>query len=600
MLVTKEFWARPGTAWLPGGISVPFWGLSSDPGAEPQLPGPVIEAVVGDTVEITLHNTLAEPVSLLLAGQGVPPEPVLDGAGRLVSLVRVAPPGGSAVYRFAATRPGTFRYESGTSPERQVQMGLYGALIVRPVGYADPGHPAYHTAYGPETTSTYDTEALLLISELDPAAHTAIAAGEPYDLLTYAPRYWLLNGRPFPDCTAPADFSGQPLSARLRARTGERLLLRVVNAGFLAHTLALPGAGGRLVGEDGWPLRTPELDGTYERTAVTLGPGKTCDLLLTPPDGRHVLYGRELLTLANVDETPGGLLTLLEVRPAFPETAPAAPSDLRVTVTGTGRADLAWTNNSADEDGFLVERRTGAFGEFQRIATLPEEASGWSDPTLSAEGAYTYRVLAFNAAGLSSPSNEVTVVLQSAQPPEAPSALTATAISPYSIVLTWQDNSSTEEGFRIERRTEAERHFVEVGTTAANVTLYTDTGLAPRTRYTYRVRAFNAAGYSDYSGRAYARTPAGAVPAAPSNLSVSAADCRRTVLIWTDNSRDEYGFIVERSLAPDGPFTQVDWLGPNVTYYVDRHGLGCIPLYYRVRAYNAYGVSPPSNTASSW
>lgn len=408
MLVSIELWARSGIVSLPGGFPAVIWGLATSPTAAPQVPGPVLEATVGDMVEITLHNMLNEPVSLTFPGQEIAPEPVLDAGGRLVSLTRFAAPGRSVVYSFPAYRPGTFRYESGTSPERQVQMGLYGALIVRPAGWDDPASPNYYTAYGADTGSGYDVEAVILLSEFDRAAHEVIATGDLYNPLNYAPQYWLVNGRPFPDCVAPPDTSTQPLSSRVPVLAGQRVLLRLINAGFLAHTLAFQEGPARVVAEDGRPRRSPLLDATYDKNAITLGAGQSADLVFTPPEGEHYLYDRDLLHLVNTDDYPGGMMALVDVRPAFPVTPPQAPSSLTATAALPGQVELTWINNAADEDGFVLERRAGG-GPFLRVTTLMVGATAYTDTHVEANTTYTYRVLAFNLAGTSAYSNEAVV-----------------------------------------------------------------------------------------------------------------------------------------------------------------------------------------------
>jgi len=65
--------------------------------------------------------------------------------------------------------------------------------------------------------------------------------------------------------------------------------------------------------------------------------------------------------------------------------------------------------------------------------------------------------------------------------------------------LTWQDNSSTEAGFLIERRVQGTAQWVQIATRTANVTSYTDTTVSAGTTYCYRVRAFNAVGRSSAS-----------------------------------------------------------------------------------------------------
>jgi Fibronectin type III domain len=96
--------------------------------------------------------------------------------------------------------------------------------------------------------------------------------------------------------------------------------------------------------------------------------------------------------------------------------------------------------------------------------------------------------------------------------PSAPTDLSATAISASQIGLAWQDNASNEDSFRIEQLVGG--GFQEVGTVGANTTSVGITGLAPATSYSFRVRASNAAGNSEYTNTASAITQ-GAPPPPP-------------------------------------------------------------------------------------
>ena len=91
--------------------------------------------------------------------------------------------------------------------------------------------------------------------------------------------------------------------------------------------------------------------------------------------------------------------------------------------------------------------------------------------------------------------------------PADPANLTASAVSGSQINLAWTDGSANELGFKIERCTGAGcSNFAQVATVNANVTTYSNTGLAPSTSYSYRVRAYNGAGDSGYTNVASATT----------------------------------------------------------------------------------------------
>jgi hypothetical protein len=71
--------------------------------------------------------------------------------------------------------------------------------------------------------------------------------------------------------------------------------------------------------------------------------------------------------------------------------------------------------------------------------------------------------------------------------------------SPQTVTLAWDENSTNETGFKVERSLDGSTNWTEIGTTSANATTYQDVGLAVSTTYYYRVRAFNSTGTSAYS-----------------------------------------------------------------------------------------------------
>src|SRR5262249_4273367 len=152
---------------------------------------------------------------------------------------------------------------------------------------------------------------------------------------------------------------------------------------------------------------------------------------------------------------------------------------------------------------------------------------------------------------------------------QAPSNLTATASSDSRIDLTWQDNASNEDSFRIERSLDGVTWGL-VGTTGAGVTAFSDTTVSASTTYRYRVQATNAGGGSPYSNVAGTTTPgAPAAPAAPSGLVATAGSATNVTLSWRDNAGNESGFRIERSSNGGKGWTQIAQVGTNVTSYTD-------------------------------
>jgi hypothetical protein len=168
----------------------------------------------------------------------------------------------------------------------------------------------------------------------------------------------------------------------------------------------------------------------------------------------------------------------------------------------------------------------------------------------------------------------------------APSSLTATP-SGSQVALSWTDNSTIEDGFKIERQTGGTGSFIQIATRGANVTNFTDTGSALDTTYAYRVRAFNTAGNSAYSNTATAST----APLASSNLATTLSGSL-IVLTWMDNSQTEANFRIERK-SGTGSFAEIATVGANVVTATDNPVSDTYT--YRVRASNTAGNSGYTN-----
>ena len=163
-----------------------------------------------------------------------------------------------------------------------------------------------------------------------------------------------------------------------------------------------------------------------------------------------------------------------------------APSDLTATVFSATRIDLEWTDNSSNETGFIIERKTGVGGTWSQIATVTANTTTYSNTGLSELTNYFYQTLAYNLAGNSNYSNEDDATTLDA---DAPSGLTATAVSASQINLEWNDSPGEDE-FRIERATVSGGPFTEIDTVGQNITEYSDTGLSASTEYYYQVKSY--------------------------------------------------------------------------------------------------------------
>jgi FtsP/CotA-like multicopper oxidase with cupredoxin domain len=324
---TCELWAITGEI-TPAGASnpIPIWGYTdSDPalGGTAQLPGPTLIVNQGETVEVTLHNDLAETTAVVFPGQAIPPD--LTGVS----------PGGTTTYTFAASNPGTYLYEAGplSNAQHQVAMGLFGALLVR---------PALNQAYGPDTT--FDDEALLVLSEIDPALN-ANPAG--FDMRDYAPKYFLINGKVYPD------------TDEVPSLAGSKVLLRYVNAGIEQHSMGTLGVDQEVLAVDGSPL-----DYSFRVAAATIGAGQTADRMVTVPgtagtagDTRYTLYDTSMLLHNNGAAGFGGMLTFISVTDGTPPAVGPAtnavtlapnPTDGTVDVTLSAAINGAVTITGAE------------------------------------------------------------------------------------------------------------------------------------------------------------------------------------------------------------------------------------------------------------
>lgn len=390
--------AKPGYIDTPDGNSVFMWSYANADATDNgkfQSPGPVLCATQGQTVVVNLTNTLPEPSGIVFPGQDSAVTATGGAAGLLTT--EAAASSGTVSYSFVAGSPGTYLYESGSDVAKQVEMGLYGALVIRPslgAGYA----------YGASTQFDPSREYLLLLSELDPDLHHAVEVGATYDLNAQHDRYFSINGREFPDTVkdnGTGELPNQPYDSLVRiqpntATSTQPALVRMINVGLLNHPFHPHGNHTTQIAQDGRQVVATEHFGE------TIGSGQTEDFLLrwddtdswnpttnpfplTPPNYRNVVFkdgntyysgspylgykgtlptgtvsqnicgewyfpwhSHALNEFTNFDQGFGGMGTLLRVDPvggcsAFPASATLVGGALKSgAVTALGVADSTY------------------------------------------------------------------------------------------------------------------------------------------------------------------------------------------------------------------------------------------------------------------
>jgi len=301
-----------------------------------QVPGPTLIVTEGQTVSVTLTNqlpTAAGNTSILFPGFQVTATGGVTGL-----LTQEAAPAGTVTYTFSTTGlPGTHPYYSGTQGDLQIEMGLYGAIIVLPStipancnsgyhalnvtakGSSSLAHPGVteqdfrlaHAAYD-HPGSCYDREYLFQWAEMDSRIHrqalaqvtaltgcTAGAVGCSLNVQTepYHPAYFLINGRSMPDLMDPnfaGEYPHQPYNANPHMHMGELTLIRTIGQGRWEHPFHEHANHVRILARDG----NLELSGSMTNVTYSSGIGGTGDAAAS---GR----GLAGLLMFNTDTTPG-------------------------------------------------------------------------------------------------------------------------------------------------------------------------------------------------------------------------------------------------------------------------------------------------------
>ncbi len=249
-------------------------------------------------------------------------------------------------YFYRPHDPGTYLYHCHFEETEHVHMGMVGTTFIKPAAWTTENKMAYDDA----AISGYDREFVMTLNEVWTESHWADSHVQLPEWSDYAPEFWLLNGRVYPDTIAPngsrnmttgdlnpppgrPELQYQPISSLVTCNSGDRVLLRCTNLGFEQQSMRLSGLKMRIIAKDATLLtgRNGE-DLTQWSDTLTIGPGQSVDAIFIAPDvtemTKLMFYNRKYSRLSNGGHTGyGGQMTEVHIYPAGtlpPQTEPNA------------------------------------------------------------------------------------------------------------------------------------------------------------------------------------------------------------------------------------------------------------------------------------
>lgn len=271
--------------------------------------------------------------------------------------------GATLTYYYNAKDAGTYMYHCHVEATEHMQMGMLGSLFVRPrqdrladgaslfdsfktnyanadIGGTTPPpatnngstHTAgSHYAFNDGDGSTiYNQDIAIQLGSFDPDFHDLHLAVQPLPFAAMRDRYFLMNGRGYPDTVNPNSIStvdplnknhvSQPLSTLITGTPGEKILVRLSNLSVTAfYTVGTSGLSMNVVGLDARLLRDDDGNNmSYMTNSVTLGGGQSADVIIEIPQAAlagqtYFFYTKNLDLLANDAENFGGMMTEIKV-----------------------------------------------------------------------------------------------------------------------------------------------------------------------------------------------------------------------------------------------------------------------------------------------
>ena len=306
-----------------------------------EFPGPTLDVREGNhhylnlsTLGMTLRPDLFDPHTVHF--HGFPNATALFDGEPMSSLATNQ--GNDFTYFYQLMDPGTYMYHCHVEAPEHMEMGMLSNLVVRPsqdvtrpVVCTDgsgraPGSFAGFIFNDGDCSTGYDSELILQFAEIDAAFHDADSFAQPLPFAELKARYYVLNGRGYPDTVNTAQilnqegYPAQKIHSLITAAAGQRILVRLSNLSIANFTtIEVLGLPMQVVGKDAKFLRRPNgKDLRYFANSVFIGPGESAELLINTigiAPGTYYLYSRNLEQLNSDMLDRSGAMTEIRINP---------------------------------------------------------------------------------------------------------------------------------------------------------------------------------------------------------------------------------------------------------------------------------------------
>ena len=258
---------QSGTATMWDGQTIDLWGFKEGLGGNVLLPSPILVVNEGDSVTLNVTNQSSMPHTIHMHGLDV--NQANDGVG--ATSFDIPPISGTGTYKFKATHAGTYIYHCHVETVVHLQLGMYGAFVVKAAGGANnawTGGPAF------------DKDYTWVISDVDKSWHDNIPMNG--SVPAFEPDYFLINGK------AKQQLNDTTVS--IAAIQNDKVYVRLINIGYTINKVTFPSAlQAEVISSDGRPL--PSSVVTNE---VEIYPGERygvmLDFSILPTDSISVAY----------------------------------------------------------------------------------------------------------------------------------------------------------------------------------------------------------------------------------------------------------------------------------------------------------------------